>query len=489
MILLGWFALTIGALLLMRAANMPLGQGSFVYQFSQMQGERMARALWLAPIAALAALAIALSARRRKLAALIGVAVIVLLGAWTLLAPKTAIVQHSFNLRSPSQDGAFVNELYEMTSLRDYLRGFDARIQRTPAELRGTRVISNPPGTTILFYTVAHYWSADVKSPGWLERFLQRHHNVNDDALLSTMLTVQLAVLLTALWALAAVALYRASRLLLPPAGAMLCVLIAWFNPSTAHFVPGKDPVQLLTVGLLMWTWLAAWKRDRPLLAFVAGAVLLLGATLGLIHVWVAAALIGACAWDTLARRQSIVRFATHLLLPFAAGAVAFVLLVYLLADWNLAKTLFTVWRRFAQIQQQLALNHNIWLAIGLPLFLLFLSPAIVLFGALSIRRRRSLNFGARLAIVTVIVMAISYFAGVSYELPRLWVVFLPPLTLGLLSAAPLGSVRHEGRVARSAMWIAIVHILFTAAHWSMLDARESEHRLSGPEPTFFGKT
>src|SRR4051812_6262307 len=66
--LLGWFALTIGTMLLLRTLNIGLGQGSFAYQYSDMQAARMGRAIWLVPIGAIAVLSIAWSARRRRLA-------------------------------------------------------------------------------------------------------------------------------------------------------------------------------------------------------------------------------------------------------------------------------------------------------------------------------------------------------------------------------------------------------------------------------------
>jgi hypothetical protein len=332
---------------------------------------------------------------------------------------------------------------------------------------------------------VLRLWPPNLESPGWLERYLQSHYDVHDDALVTTMLTVQIAALLTLLWCAAAVVLYRTARMFLPPTGAMLFVLIAWLNPSAVHFVPGKDPMQLLTVGLMMWTALGAWKRDSPLLAAMFGAITILSATIGLIHIWIAVVLVVACMWQA----KSPKHFAIRQLLPAAAGSFATLLLIYLLFDWNVAKTLVTVWTRFSQIQKELALNRAIWFAIGLPIFLLFVSPSLMLVGALRIRRRRLLDFGTRLAIVTTAVMAVSYMLGVAYELPRLWVVFLPPLTFGLMTASPLPHVKHDGRAMRAAIFIALIHLAFTAAHWSMLDARESEHRLSGPDPAYFGKT
>src|SRR5688572_5583394 len=171
-VLLGWFALAIGVLLILRMSGIGLGQGSFAYLFSARQGERILRALWLLPVAASATGAMWLSARRVRYAPIVGIVAVVGFSAWTFFAPLQAIVQHSFNLRSPSHDGAFVNELYSMITLRAYLRDFDERIQKSPAELRGTRVISNPPGTTILFYGLVYTWRPNLESPGWLERLL-----------------------------------------------------------------------------------------------------------------------------------------------------------------------------------------------------------------------------------------------------------------------------------------------------------------------------
>src|SRR5262245_23675590 len=69
--LFGWFALVIGAILVLRSFDIGLGQGSFAYRYSPMQGERIFRSLWLVPIAALVAVAIVWSGRRRKLAPLV----------------------------------------------------------------------------------------------------------------------------------------------------------------------------------------------------------------------------------------------------------------------------------------------------------------------------------------------------------------------------------------------------------------------------------
>jgi hypothetical protein len=68
---------------------------------------------------------------------------------------------------------------------------------------------------------------------------------------------------------------------------------------------------------------------------------------------------------------------------------------------------------------------------------------------------------------------------GVTYELPRLWIAFLPTLTLGFAIASPL--LRGRGfhvRAATAMVLIVGAQLVFTALHWTMLDARESETRL-----------
>jgi hypothetical protein len=98
---------------------------------------------------------------------------------------------------------------------------------------------------------------------------------------------------------------------------------------------------------------------------------------------------------------------------------------------------------------------------------------------SLSLRRWR-MNFGTRLAICTFAVMLLIYGPlGVTYELPRLWIAFLPTLTLGVAIACPL--LRGRGFHKRAAVALVLivgVQLVFTALHWTMLDAREAEYRL-----------
>jgi hypothetical protein len=495
---LGWSAATIGALLILHATGVPLGQGSFVYRFSELQAIRARHAGPILLITLLLLVSVWLQGQTARARHTLGGAGLIIstaaLAAWVWGAPPQAMSQHMFNLLSPSHEGAFLIELDDMQrsdqTIGEYLREFDQRIERSPKELLGTRVISNPPGITVLFDAIARLFPPQVDPPGWAERMLVERFGASPEDLPRTMRTLQFALAMLLMWALAAPLLYALGRMFLPPAGAAAFMLIAWFNPSTVHFSPGKDPAQLLTISLMLLLWLAAWKRDRPWLAALAGAVLMIGMATGLIHLWIAAALLLATAWDDWRLGRMSGRWVMRLILPAAGGAIAIVLGIYFASGWNTLGTFFAVSRRFGEIQRGLALSHTIWFFIGLPIFLLFASPGLAAFVALTARRlflRRAMfvvrgsvfdSFGVRLTISTLLVMFLSYITGVSYELPRLWVAFLPSLTLGVMIASPLALATH-GRAMRALLFILAAQLIITATHWTQLDVRESEFRLT----------
>src|SRR4051794_36571813 len=180
-VVLGWSAASLGALLICRALGVPLGQGSFIYRFSELQAIRGRNAAPFLPIAALALWAVwLLGAARRAPRATRTRGLIVLfiataaLAAWVWAAPPRAMTQHMFNLMSPSHEGAFMIEVDDMQRagqpIGEYLRGFDRHIQKSATELLGTRVISNPPGVTVLFHAVTSLFPPQMDPPGWIER-------------------------------------------------------------------------------------------------------------------------------------------------------------------------------------------------------------------------------------------------------------------------------------------------------------------------------
>ena len=72
--------------------------------------------------------------------------------------------------------------------------------------------------------------------------------------------------------------------------------------------------------------------------------------------------------------------------------------------------------------------------------------------------------------------MALSYTLGVSWELPRVWIAYLPLLFLAVMIDVPLFRFANR-RALRPMLTIAIASMLFTAIHWTLLDVRESEYR------------
>ena len=479
------FVIPLGILLVLVAADVRFGQGYFAYRYSPVRNFRTPRAapaLLVGGAAAGAVLLLAQRERRRRIAGLALLAASAAgAGAWLWFGPPAYVNQHFFNMSSPSSDGAFVREASGVKSLPEYLRNFPTqRLKLTPEQMGGTRVLSNPPLATVLAYTVRR---GDGTSPDRsltpFERWLAERHDVAPEHLHDIADSLRASILLTVLWTLSGVAAYLLGRVFLSPAGAAVFAVIVTFNPCTVHFVPGKDPAQLLTINFMLWSWFLGWKRRSPRLAALGGAILTVGATAGLVHIWVALVAVAATAWQAWSdRRRSLTMLPVNAFAA-AAGALAVIGAVYFLVGWNIPTTLLSVSGRWGEIQKTFAMNRAVWFAIGLPMFLLFLAPGFWTLAGLSLRRRR-LNFGTRLAICTAAVMLFIYVAmGVTYELPRLWVAFLPLLALGLSIDLPtLRSDTEHPRVARALALIVFVHVAFTAMHWTLFDARESEYRL-----------
>ena len=479
------FVIPMGILLLLVASEVRLGQGYFAYRYSPVRNLRTPRAAPVILIAAATGGAILLLARRetkhRAAGGALGAAALIGAGVWVWFAPPAYANQQMFNMTSPSSDGAFAMEALEIRSLPHYLRDFPQRLKRTQQEMGGTRVLSNPPLTTALAYAVRGNVADANRPPSALERWLITTQELVPEHAREVAYSLRVSILLCAIWVLSGVAAYLLGRVYLSPAGALAFAAIVTFNPCTVHFVPGKDPGQLLTINLMLWAWFLGWKRRSPLLAALGGAILTVGATAGLVHIWVAFIAVLATAWDAWRTRGPLVMLLVN---AFAAavGGLAVVAAVHFVTGWNIPATLLAVSRRWTEIQATFDMNRWIWFAIGLPIFLLFLAPGFWTLAGLSVRRR-SMNLGTRLAICTVGVMLLLYTVmGVTYELPRLWVAFLPTLALGLAIDRPLmrGSARGEHpRAARALALIIVTHIAFTALHWTLFDARESEYRLS----------
>ena len=74
--------------------------------------------------------------------------------------------------------------------------------------------------------------------------------------------------------------------------------------------------------------------------------------------------------------------------------------------------------------------------------------------------------------------MLTTYLVGITYELPRLWIAFLPLLLLGVTADVPLLHGRTTRRALKPVMLVVIVSLVVSSWHWTLLDVRESEYRL-----------
>lgn len=518
-------ALPLAVHLLLFQLNVPLGcPGRFVYLYSPIYVMRLERLPSFVPAGALLALGVYLAARSetredtpstkpptsRKLtrwsghlSALLG---LVLLAVAAYRAPPQHLSQHYFNANSPSHDGAFVEEAQQITDLRTYLRDFPARARSAPAELRGTRIISNPPGATLLAYGLDRLRLTLPSLGAYAGEGIRA--GIGDDTLYSRLrpqaeLSILFLWTLTALWALSGVTLYAAGRALLPTAPAWTYAIVCVLTPATLLFVPGKDPAQLLTASIPLGLWLLAWRRGRSWAAALAGATLVLTCLASLAHVWLAAIVFGATLWATWGECgrtrdfSALRRLLLRVLLPAATAAVLVAGLLGLLCDLNLVASLRAVAQSQAEVTRGPHAMPFMWQTLGAPLFVLFSGPALwcVLAwsmaghtpppAALAPSTAYDRRFANALLLGTVAVL-VGTVGFTNVETPRLWIPFVPLLMLGAFVRL---NTRVGRRVPSLATWLAAliaVQVCVSALQWSLMDARESETRLV--EQAFFDR-
>lgn len=462
------------AIVLLRQAGVPLGQGSFRYLYTPLWRLRAAMlptafagigllgwAVWLAGRDRLAA--------KPRVLATLGV---LAMCAFGLLAIPHPVYQNQFNSGSLSHDGAFVTEALGAPSAGAYARVFAQRQQTSIQVMGGTRVLSNPPGVTYLALAVRAFWPE-----GFVESYVAEMLGIPvDDVARVGAFGLKVFAVLAAFWPLAAPAMYAAARRLLPPAPALAATAVAVFAPSCIEFAPGKDVAQVLISALILLGACLAFpaKNKAPGKPALGGAILggaaATGVFSGLLMAWVALA---AALWAALAlRRQwpALLRFA----LGGGLGLVALGAAIYLATGYDIATGSLSVAAAFAKVQPQIAVDRATWYAIGLPLALLF-APAGA-FSVLLLRARAKRDW--TLLGITCATMLATYVLGVPYELPRLWAPFLPMLVLGAFLAAPLAHSPSR-RAAHVLAIIAGLSMTAAVIHWAHLDPRESETRIT----------
>ncbi len=410
------------------------------------------------------------------------------LAVWSFTAPPAWRSQQAFNLLSPSHDGAFLLESAHVDGLRDYLARFPERAATPPAEMRGTRVISNPPGTTVLAVgttVLLERWPALARR---IDPTTEADGLTPDQHRLVTK-AIAFGWALTGLWLASVPFLYLAARVYLPPAAAATVAFCCFVSPMTLAFAPGKDAAQLFTVAVPLWLWLRACRDGRWWHGAGAGAAFTLACLVSLVHVWIAAILIGAGLWHARRDTGGVPMFVRLALVPAAGGAAVGLVLLHVCLDCDLIAIASAVARAQSAIVRgpdSMPLGLEL---LGIPLFLLLVGPAWW-WGLPRLVRLRPDHADARLgrwlhwSTAAVLLATIGF---TNMEAPRLWIPFLPLL---VLAAHLCSTPARAGRRASTVRWLlaalVVAQTFCSAAQWSVLDAREAEMRLSTNQPRFF---
>ncbi|MGE0479447.1 MAG: hypothetical protein AB7Q17_03140 [Phycisphaerae bacterium] len=486
-------------LLALHALDVPLGcPGRMTYLYSrppQLIG-RLAALPAAAAIAGVLAVGVWLAGDagrgRRTLGVLTASAGIAAAGAWSYFSPPAHVNQHVFNFISPSHDGAFVREALEIDDPGEYVRNFPQRARTPPAEMKGTRVISNPPATTLLIWWLREHVVTLPALKTSLDDFLSRERVElpRERTLMSVALVSAWVLQLT--WLLATPLFYALARLFCDPAPALAYAICCVVSPMTLAFAPGKDAAQLLTLALPLLLFLRSLRRGSWVAGAAAGAVLIPTVLVSLVHAWLALALTAAATLATWRRRDDRNRCWFCTLLPAIGGALASAAVVEFAFGVPLLATVAAVARSQSEVTRGPDAMPLLWQLIGVPLFLLFAGPTLWA-AALAAGQSRhpradavdrarppadsAARFGFHLLIATSVVL-ISTAPFTNAETPRLWIPFAPLLLLGALLVAQANAPRWV-RDARFLALLVALQVGASAAHWSLMDMREAEMRLT----------
>ena len=465
--------------------NVPLGKpDTFIYRYSPVEivPRRLSALPWaLVPAMLLGGgvwLAFAKAAARRRLGILLVICGCAGGVAWTYLAPPDFRYQHFFNMQSPAQDGAFLLEADYVRKLGvcNYLSEYTNRLQTPVERMKGTRVLSNPPATTLLAMATLELLE---ESPRLSQAalWLGADEELSPGTKVLVIEATGFSVVLMVAWLLAGPVLYLVFRRYLETPAALAATMLGLFSPLTLLFSPGKDPGQLLTVALPLWLWLIAWQRERIWPAVLAGVVCVAVCLVSLVHIWIGMVVLVASACAGSPNRPA--QFWLKTVLPAACGGLGAIGLLVCLTGAGFFGIVWAVARGQAEVTRGPDAMPLLWQLLGVPIFILFMGAGLWVGGLWLTRSRqrdRESRFGLGLLIGSAAVMLLTV-GFTNVETLRLWIPFTPLLLLGLV--LQLREFRCCGRsaAARLAMLV-FLQFIAAASQWSLMDARETETRL-----------
>ncbi|UCF33864.1 MAG: hypothetical protein JSV78_00870, partial [Phycisphaerales bacterium] len=488
-------AIALVALILLYLCDVPIGQPHLLYRHSPLVPLRLIAAVFALIFGGIAIWALYealhIGGRWRRWFGGVGILGYIALVFWTYFAPPAHFRQIIFNLQSPSHDGAFVVEGWTIESIPEYLSsGFYERLRNEPEDMAGRRVLSNPPGATVVAL-LCRRWVE--RSPGLRTWLLNRYGELKevDEPFLQTTFAANLvlAMLFTVAWGLSLVFGYRLCRLWMPPLASAAVAFACVFNPSTVNFTPGKDPAQMLTVLAILYFWFAGYLRGGKARGFVVGLIFAAATMIGLIHVWILAIAAVATFWHAVLGRNmrdralelphALRRWLTCCLVPAVGGGLVVAIVAYLTLDWNVVKCALLVGLRYGDIQEGIIAEPVYWALVGLPMFLLFVGPMpwVQVLGMRKDVSDGSVALARDIMVCTVIVLIYTYFFANNNETPRLWMPFIPLLIIPLALRRSL--FRLDTIAARRVCILLLaIQLVVTVFHWSLMDVRESEYRI-----------
>ena len=478
------FALPLLILIALYALNVPYGQpGEQVYRWTSLLFRRLiAVSIPIVVVAWVGLLLMrgTLAERVTYRGALAGtVAAALFLGIWSFFAPPNAIAQHYLNLLSPSHEGAFLTEARKIDDLGVYLHNFRSTLERLPEELKGTRLLGNPPGVTII-----GYWAYQTAKdhPG-LTRWICEWHGADfePDGPEGWQFTQAMLVawIFTLMWIASATVLFAATAVWLPPLPAAVVALFCFFNPSSALFSPGKDPAQLLTIAVMLWGWLASFRRGAIVPAIVSGVALAIGLAFGLIHAWILLIAVAMTAWVVRGDRTRLRAWLLRTVAPACGGTVAICAFAWFLWRWNLPDTVVAIAGSYRDVVQNLGDLPWQWELAKAPMFALVAGGGLWLLAASTTKcgiADEPSSAGRAAIVATLAVMLYSLFYT-TLETPRLWLAFVPTLAIGMALTIP--SFRRPTLTdLRLLIVTGMFQVFTTCLIWCLFDVRESEMRL-----------
>jgi len=341
-------------------------------------------------------------------------------------------------------------------------------------------VLSNPPGVTVLS-VIAHRMVCGSKAlQSWLVRAFALTEIEDEIQRREFAAALLLAAGFTVAWGAGLFVAYRLCRLWMPLPAAVAVAFACVFNPAAVEFTPGKDPAQLLTVLLIAHCWMVGYVSARPFAAGAAGGVLAAASMIGLVHLWVFAIVAGATGWHAITHGRGWRPWLLGCVLPAAVGAAAVAVAALVALGWNIALTAVGVGERYHEIQLPIIADPFYWTLVGFPVFLLFIGPFfwIEATGLRSDMHDAAGALGSRLLVVTIAVMVYTYFCANNSEATRLWIPFVPLLLMGMALRRSVFRADTAASRRLAVLFIAL-QLTVTLAHWSLMDVRESEHRLT----------